>query len=583
MNSNKKCYHLVEIELAYLYFSMKKTILLFLITVFLPFHSWSQITYTQKKSGLGTITDITHAGDGSQRIFVANKSGTITILDNNYNTLGTLLNLTGLLNLTSEMGLLGLAFHPNFSTNGYFFVNYNPSGTRHTRISRFTAATPSSNVTVSLATEKIILSITDAANNNHKGGDLAFGPDGYLYIATGDGGGGGDPQGSGQNGNTLLGKILRLNINTTAPYSIPPNNPFISNPSILDEIWDYGLRNPWRISFDRSTNDLWIADVGQNAREEVNFESAGAGGNNYGWNCREGFNGYSSACQNNPGFKDPIFDYRRCSSPCTTPGFGNSITGGFVYRGTTVPANASLRGYYIFSDYVSKHAWIIKNTSGSGLRSALDVKTIANLTPSGITSFGEIENGEILAGQDNGNLGAISATRALPVRLMSFTGNRISNGSIKLNWNSASEYNTQSYEIEKSKNGKDFTKLVSVKAENSSAGHNYTYLDNKPFIHENYYRLKIIDRDQSFEYSDWVKISNVNTEIYYDQINKNIHFNGDITDPTNEIRLLSMDGKIMKRQKLNANIIPVTDLSSGVYIMQLIISNENRVKKISVI
>ncbi len=563
---------------------MKKTILLFLITALVPFYTFAQITYTQKKSGLGTITDITHAGDGSQRIFVANKNGTITILDNNYNTLGTLLNLTGLLNLNSEMGLLGLAFHPNFSTNGYFFVNYNPINTRHTRVSRFTATTPSSNTTVSLATEKIIISITDAANNNHKGGDLAFGADGYLYIATGDGGGGGDPQGSGQNGNTLLGKILRLDINTTASYSIPPTNPFISNPSILDEIWDYGLRNPWRISFDRSTHDLWIADVGQNAREEINFEAAGAGGNNYGWNCREGLIGYSSTCQNNPGFKDPIFDYRRCSSPCATPGFGNSITGGFVYRGTTVPANASLRGYYIFSDYVSKHAWILKNTSGSGLRSALDIKTIANLTPNGITSFGEIENGEILAGQDNGNLGAISATRALPVRLMSFKANRITNGNIKLDWHTASEYNSRAYEIEKSNTGKDFTTLATINAENKSAGHDYVYLDTKPFINDNYYRLKIIDLDQSFEYSDIVKISKVNTtSIYYDQINKNIHFNGDIIDSKNEIQLISIDGKLVNRFKLKENVIPVSDLIPGVYILQIVLSQERIVKKISVI
>ena len=489
-----------------------------------------------------------------------------------------------MLNLNSEMGLLGLSFHPDFSSNGYFFVNYNPAGTRHTRVSRFTATTPSSNTAVSLATEKIIISITDAANNNHKGGDIAFGADGYLYIATGDGGGGGDPQGSGQNGNTLLGKILRLDINTTAPYSIPPNNPFISNPSILDEIWDYGLRNPWRISFDRSTHDLWIADVGQNAREEINFEAAGTGGNNYGWNCREGFIGYSSTCQNNPGFKDPIFDYLRCNDPCATPGFGKSVTGGFVYRGTTVPSNTALRGYYIFADYISKHAWIIKNTSGSGLRSALDVKTIANLTPSGITSFGEIENGEILAGQDNGNMGIISAARALPVRLMSFTGNMLSNGNIKLDWHTASEYNTVAYEIEKSSTGKDFSTLVTIKAANTSAGHDYTYLDTKAFSINNYYRLKIIDLDQSIDYSDMVKVSKLNSsKIYYDHIHRNIHFNGDVFDPTNEIRLISIDGKIIKKLKLIANVIPVTDLSSGVYIIKLTISNESVVKKIYVI
>lgn len=563
---------------------MKKSVLLLLISVFLSLYLSGQITYTQKKSGLGTITDITHAGDGSQRIFVANKTGIITILDNNYNTMGTLLNLTGLLNLTSEMGLLGLAFHPNFSTNGYFFVNYNPIGTRHTRISRFTASMPSSNATVSLATEKIIISITDAANNNHKAGDLVFGADGFLYIATGDGGGGGDPQGSGQSGTTLLGKILRININTTEPYTIPPTNPFISNAAIRDEIWDYGLRNPWRISFDKTTNDLWIADVGQNAREEINFEAAGTGGFNYGWNCREGLIGFSGSCQNNAGFQDPIFDYLRCNDPCPSPGFGRSVTGGFVYRGTTVPANAALRGYYIFSDYISKHAWIIKNTTSSGFRGALDVKTIANLTPSGITSFGEIENGEILAGQDNGNLGIISASRALSVRLTRFTGNVISNGNIKLDWNTASESNTLQYEIEKSKNGKDFTKLMTIQAENISTGHDYSYLDTKPFINDSYYRLKIIDIDQVFEYSDVVKITNVKANtLYYDHINKNVHLNVDVSSPVNEIKFFSIDGKMVKRLKPNENVIPIADLSSGIYIMQLTLSAENIVKKISVI
>lgn len=167
-------------------------LILLVLCVGLWLSASAQIQYTTIKSGLGTITDITHAGDGSQRIFVANKTGTISILSDSYSTLGVLLSLpSGMISTASEKGLLGLAFHPDFKTNGYFFVNYNPAGTNYTRISRFTAADPASNNTVSLATEKIILTITGAANTNHKAGDLAFGPDGYLYFGTGDGGGGG--------------------------------------------------------------------------------------------------------------------------------------------------------------------------------------------------------------------------------------------------------------------------------------------------------------------------------------------------------------------------------------------------------
>jgi len=387
-----------------------KTYLILLFTLITLFESFAQIKFTSKKTGLGVVTDITHAGDGSQRVFVASKSGTITILDagNNYATLGTLLNISDSISTESEKGLLGLAFHPNFETNGFFFVNYNPKinnqSTNYTVIARFTA-NPSSNSTVSLSTRKIILTITTAANQNHKSGDLAFGPDGFLYVPTGDGGGGGDPQGSGQNGNSLLGKILRLDINTTSAYTIPTDNPYTSNSNVLDEIWDMGLRNPWRISFDKQTNDLWIADVGQGAREEINFEAANTnGGFNYGWNCREGKIAYSGCTTPASSFTEPIFDYLRCGSPCLV-GTGNSVTGGFVYRGT-VATNSSMVGYYIFADYVSKHAWMINYTSGS----LTDTKTIANLTTSGITSFGELENGEILAGLSNGEVGLIEST-----------------------------------------------------------------------------------------------------------------------------------------------------------------------------
>ncbi|MEP7266765.1 MAG: PQQ-dependent sugar dehydrogenase [Saprospiraceae bacterium] len=548
-----------------------------LIILLIPLLSFSQIKYTNKKSGLGIITDISNAGDGSNRIFVTNKGGIITILDQDYNTLGTLFDISSSINTTSEMGLLGLAFHPSFSSNGYFFVNYNPTGTRNTRISRFTASSPSGNSTVNLNTEKIILTITGAQNDNHKGGDLVFGPDGYLYIGTGDGGGGGDPQGSGQNGNTLLAKILRIDINTTDPYVIPATNPFISNPNVLNEIWDLGVRNPWRISFDRSNGDFWIADVGQNLREEINVETAGSGGFNYGWNCREGINGYPpSSCQNNGGFKDPIFDYTHCSGMCSTPGFGNSITGGFVYRGEN-PANASLKGYYIFADYVSRHAWILKQTSGGG---GLDVKTIPRLTSNGITSFGELENGEIVAGQSNGDLGMVEPTIALPVRLTTFDAADLIN-KIQLSWSTASERNVHEYQIEKSKDGILFNLFTTLQALNLVTGNDYRLDDLHPFPGDNYYRLKIIDLDGSFEYSDMVRIKfNTNKAIYFNLASNEINFIGNWSGRSEEINVFTMEGRLIVQLKNSNSTVPISNLAAGIYLIQTELNNVPFVQKI---
>lgn len=544
-------------------------LILLVLCVGLWLSASAQIQYTTIKSGLGTITDITHAGDGSQRIFVANKTGTISILSDSYSTLGVLLSLpSGMISTASEKGLLGLAFHPDFKTNGYFFVNYNPAGTNYTRISRFTAADPASNNTVSLATEKIILTITGAANTNHKAGDLAFGPDGYLYFGTGDGGGGGDPQGSGQNGNSLLAKILRIDINTTSPYTIPSSNPFVSNPAILDEIWDIGLRNPWRISFDRQTGDLWIGDVGQNAREEIDFEPAGTGGKNYGWNCREGFSSYNG-CAMSPSFSEPIFDYGRCNDPCSTPGLGRSVTGGFVYRGTKA-SNASMLGYYIFADYLSRHGWLIKNNSGSasGLRQALEVITVNKLTTTGgITSFGELENGEIMAGLDNGELGTINATAALPIRMLSFQGVK-ERDQVVLSWTTVSEINTLQYDIERSGDGLHFDKIGKLDALGKAAS--YRYLDASPLQGVNYYRLKTKDLDGSIDYTMTIKIQNNEYPALaaFSPITGAINLitNLDLTLP---IELYNFQGILIRSFEPAARALPVHNLASGIYILKI--------------
>lgn len=331
-------------------------------------------------AGFQLPVDIAHAGD--DRLFIVEKGGVIKIL----NPDGTV-NQTPFLDIdpivnsqANERGLLGLAFHPEYASNGYFFVYYtNASGA--TVVSRFSV---SNDPNVADATTEKLVFTTPQPFSNHNGGCIKFSPaDGYLYIGIGDGGSGGDPQDNGQDGVSYLGKMLRLDINTAGPYAIPPDNPFIDEPAINNEIWSYGLRNPWRFSFDKETADMWIGDVGQNEWEEIDFEAAGDGGHNYGWRCYEGFEQYNfSGCDSAGDYTFPVFVYANSSF-----NEGCSVTGGFVYRGTAYP---SLQGSYIFADYCSGQFWLSR-------QSACGIVTTENLKGdrNEYSSFGEDVNGEL--------------------------------------------------------------------------------------------------------------------------------------------------------------------------------------------
>jgi glucose/arabinose dehydrogenase len=295
-------------------------------------------------SNLDRPVNIKHAGD--DRLFVAEQDGLIKII----NADGTIQNTPFLdinsrvINTGNERGLLGLAFHPNYSVNGYFFVNYiNNSG--NTVVSRFTMDFPNTEV-ADPNSEFIILTFSQPFSN-HNGGDLAFGQDGFLYISSGDGGSGGDPQNNSQNINNLLGKILRVNVDATTAsqnYSIPSDNPFVGNPAARGEIWAYGLRNPWKFSFDRINGDLWIGDVGQGDYEEINRAPSSAAGVNYGWRCYEANSPYDTAdCSDPASYTFPISEYDHSGSKC-------SITGGYRYSGTTYPG---FEGWYFFADFCS--------------------------------------------------------------------------------------------------------------------------------------------------------------------------------------------------------------------------------------
>lgn len=305
-----------------------------------------ELTMETYATGFDIPVGIVSAGD--ERLFIVEKAGLIKIIDGNDQTLASpFFDITPKTDPgSSETGLLGLVFHPDFETNGYFFINYtNLDG--NTVISRYSLDQADPN-RADPGSEKIILQV-EQPFNNHNGGDLHFGPEGYLYIGLGDGGAAGDPQDNAQNTQTLLGKMLRIDVNTNdeaIPYTIPSDNPFVDDPNVLDEIWAIGLRNPWRFSFDRTTGDLWIGDVGQNSSEEVNFvPSSSMGGENYGWRCFEGDQAFNtSGCQAQQNYVAPVHVYRHISDD----GCGGSVTGGFVYRGTQYPG---LNGYYIYADY----------------------------------------------------------------------------------------------------------------------------------------------------------------------------------------------------------------------------------------
>ena len=341
-------------------------------------------------TGFTTPLDIEQPNDTSGRLFVVEQGGKIQIIESNGTRASTpFLDVSGLQGFVSggELGLLGLAFHPQYSTNRRFFVNYTRqiSGQYQTVIAQFTASTTNAEF-ADPATQQIIL-LVNQPFNNHKAGALHFGPDTFLYIALGDGGSEGDPQCNGQNINNLLGKILRIDVNSTPPagqtYVIPPNNPFVGKSSGLGEIWLYGLRNPFRFSFDNSTGLLWIGDVGQNTYEEIDLISPQQAGGNLGWNIMEGNSVYTPSTCTKTGttLTAPIFTYDHSLGD-------DAIIGGYVYHGSKAPA---LAGAYIFGDYVSGRVWTLtQDSTGAWTRTQ-----ITNTASNDLSSFGQDQAGEI--------------------------------------------------------------------------------------------------------------------------------------------------------------------------------------------
>ncbi|MEP2690542.1 PQQ-dependent sugar dehydrogenase [Maribacter dokdonensis] len=319
--------------------------------------------------------DLQSPDDESNRIFVAEKDGIIKSFssESEVGEVSTFLDISDRIATESELGLLGFTFHPEFSTNGFLYVVYTPNEELAV-ISRFKVSENDLDI-VDMSSETILLEIPQP-DTNHNGGQLAFGPDGYLYIASGDGGGSGDPNGNAQNLENLLGKILRIDVNTTDAglnYAIPADNPFVEVENARGEIYAYGLRNPWRFSFDVATNTIWAGDVGQGEKEEINLIEKGG---NYGWNILEGTSCFLEDDCDSANTIAPIYEYGHEQND-------RSVTGGYVYRGSSLP---SLQGLYVYGDFVSGRIW------------ALDVNGNNKLivdTDLAISSFGTDANDEL--------------------------------------------------------------------------------------------------------------------------------------------------------------------------------------------
>ena len=527
-----------------------------------------QLEFNQVAAGFNDPLDVVNAGDGSNRLFIIERTGLIRIYNGSTVEATPFLNLsTTITDAGSEQGLLSLAFHPDYSSNRYFFVYYTRSGDGAVTIARYQTSVGDPNV-ADAGSGVVLLTIPKpSGRTNHNGGKLNFGADGYLYAGIGDGGGSGDPDDLAQDGSVYQGKMLRLDVSNflTPPfYAVPGDNPFIGDAGVLDEIWAMGLRNPWRWSFDRSTNDMWIADVGQGAREEINFRPAGnTGGINYGWRCYEGtLNFNTTGCLPAGSYITPIFDYPHNG---TTGGF--SVTGGYVYRGTAYP---TLDGYYIVADYISGNVWKIIPDGGGGWNVSMQ-----SGLPGNIAGFGEDENGELYAvSLSAGILYNVQVNVALPVRLTDFYGVP-DEGAVGLSWITGYELNAKQFDVEYSRNAIDFEKIGTVRALNSPNGNTYRFRHIVTNANKVYYRLKMIDDDNLFEYSKVISvvITGDAKNYIYPTIIKTGSVSLYLSETFQTIEVINMRGQVLLKEYINGRTgridIPLPATASGTCLVKV--------------
>jgi glucose/arabinose dehydrogenase len=461
---------------------VKKTNLLFCLQVIIIFIFTTKLIFAQFSlqnafPGLSFSSPVGlyHPNDGTDRIFVVQQSGVIKVFDNNRNTTTskTFLDITDIITSGGELGLLGLAFHPNYPNNGYFFVDYTASNPLRTVIARFQVS-PTNPDSAIKSSELVILTINQPYSN-HNGGQLNFGPDGYLYIGLGDGGSEGDPQGNGQNLTLLLAKILRIDIDTMENgmnYGIPPSNPFYGNTQgYREETYSYGMRNPWRFNFDYVTGNLWCGDVGQNTWEEIDLIENGG---NYGWSCYEGFVQYNASQCNSPGYTFPLFVYNHTSGNC-------SITGGFLYRGKRRP---EFYGKYVYGDYCSGKIWQFQLSDSSNSQ--------VGISSSSILSFGEDYHHELYVCTSSGSIYEFTPAINAPSNLGASAGDT---GQVVLNWTDNSS-NENGFLIQRKGSNNIYISVDSVGSGVTS------YTDNVSMADEYTYRIIAYNDSALSDYSN---------------------------------------------------------------------------------
>ena len=522
------------------------------------------ISYESEVTGFVDPVDVVNAGDGSNRLFIVEQGGLIKVL--NGTTVTTFANLgpsgANLISVGGEEGLLSMAFHPDFNgvSNRFFYVYYTDLAS-NIAITRFQTTTGNSN-TADLGTAFPIITIAHPGQTNHNGGKLAFGGDGYLYFATGDGGGSNDPNNNAQNGASLLGKMIRINVNTTSAfgnYAVPPDNPYLSDPAIDDRIWALGLRNPFRWSFDRANGNMWIGDVGQGAKEEVHFRAGGSTGHvNYGWRCFEGHISTPGVPDCTPvDYVPPVYDYDNPSSGLS------AITGGYVYRGTEY---TTFRGYYISADVYSGAVHLLWPNSSGGFDSS-----VQSGLQQAVVGFGEAEDGTLYAvSQGSDALHKVVATGGvpLPVTLTRFSARSLPEFN-ELLWTTSFEQGTATFGVEYRIGTGAFQQVADVPASRSATGASYSYKHAASSILVTYYRLAIRDDNGRVSYSPVVKLSAKGGRIrIYPTIIKNGLLTLELTQPAKRMQVVSSAGTVVYEQTLpvaGAITVSLPPLSKGVY------------------
>lgn len=522
-----------------------------------------QINPTPVITNLTAPIQLVHAGDGSERIFIVERRGVVKVFEaGSLSSPVTYLNMNApdsTVGARGEGGLLSIAFHPDFTTNGYIYAYYtNLAG--DLVLARYTAATSSAN-SVNANTRSEILKIPHPVNTNHNGGELHFGyDDGFLYLSTGDGGGGNDVPGNAQDTASLLGKILRIDVNMltgeTGSYKIPADNPYDN------EVFVTGLRNPFRWSFDRENQGMWIGDVGQGAQEEIDYLSAEAiNGANFGWKCYEGNiptpGADRTGCEPAATYTAPVYTYPNSAER------GKSVIGGVVYRGKKYPL---LYGYYVGMDYYSGDIHKIRS-DGS-------VQEYQTSGLAGVVDIGEDESGEIYAVAGN-SVYSISTEEGLPVTLLDFSGSAGNEG-VKLSWQTTEERNFSEFEIEYSNNAINFEKIGTVVAENAASGYKYSFSHRNTDKGNFYYRLKMIDMDNTFRFSRMITV-NMAGMFSENFVRPSLISNGMInlvlSEPFQSLELINVNGQVSQKEVISGKNgmvnIPLKTSASGIYTVRL--------------